>query len=98
MIGRVRGRTWESEMKFLKLALTIAMLGSAAATNTAAQVVNQTTSVSKTKISSSVEKNAEQQYYELRCRGGVTYYRGNTDNIPATQKLDFFITEGRPTR
>ena len=85
-------------MKFLKLALTMAMLGIAAATYTTAQVVNQSTSVSKTKISSSVEKNAESQYFELRCRGGVTYYRGNTDNIPVEQKLDFFITEGRPTR
>ncbi len=85
-------------MKFFKLALTMAMLGMAAATYTTAQVVNQSTSVSKTKISSSVEKNAGPQYYELRCRGGVAYYRGNTDNIPVEQKLDFFITEGRPTR
>jgi len=82
-------------MKFLKLALTMAMLWIAAATYTTAQVVNQSTSVSKTKISSSVDKNAEPQYYELRCRGGVTYDSDTTYGIPATQKLNFFFTEGR---
>jgi hypothetical protein len=82
-------------MKFLKLALTVAMLGIAAAPYTNAQVVNQSTSVSKTKISSSVEKKAEPQYYELRCRGGVTYQSDNTYHFPVATKLEFFITEGR---
>jgi len=83
-------------MKFMKLALTMAMLGIAAATYATAQVLNQSTSVSKPKISSSVEKSAEPQHYELRCRGGVTYHSDNTYHIPAAQKLDFFFTEGQP--
>ena len=83
-------------MKFLKLALALAILCTAAAAYITAQVVKQSTSnVNKAKTSSRVEKSAEPQYYELRCRGGVTYYRGNIDNIPVEQKLDFFITEGR---
>jgi hypothetical protein len=82
-------------MKFLKLALTMAMLGIAAETYTTAQVVNQSTSLSKTKTSSSVQKSAEPQYYELRRRGGVTYQSDNTYHLPVAQKLDFFITEGR---
>ncbi len=85
-------------MKFLKLALMMTMLGIAAATYATAQVVNQSTSVSKTKISSSVEKNAGPKYYELRCRGGVTYHTDETYHLPVPQKLDFFFTEGRPTR
>ena len=82
-------------MKFLKLVLTMAML-SIAATYTTAQGIKQTTSnVSKAKTSSKVEKNAEPQYYELRCRGGVTYQTDSTYHLPVPQKLDFFITEGR---
>ena len=83
-------------MKFLKLVLTMAMLGIAAATYTTAQGIRQTTSnVSKAKTSSKVEKNAEPQYYELRCRGGVTYQTDSTYHLPVPQKLDFSITEGR---
>src|ERR1700694_1182582 len=83
-------------MKFLKLALTMAMLWIAAATYANAQGIRQTTSnVSKAKTSSKVEKNAEPQYYELRCRGGVTYQTDSTYHLPVPQKLDFSITEGR---
>lgn len=83
-------------MKFLKLVLTLALLWAAAAIYTTAQVVKQSTSnVNKAKTSSSVEKNAEPQYYELRCRGGVTYQSDNIYHLPVAQKLDFLITEGR---
>lgn len=76
-------------MKFLKLALTMTMLGLAAATYTNAQVIRQTTSdVNKAK--------SAPPYYELRCRGGVTY-RDRTYYGPAAQKLEFLITEGRLT-
>ncbi len=92
-------------MKLLRFALTVAILYSAAAPYTTAQVVNQSTSaVNKAKTSSSVEKDTTApQYYELRCRGGVTYHP-NLDphaiapNISAENKLEFFFTEGRPTR
>jgi hypothetical protein len=83
-------------MKFLKLALTLAMLWTATEIYTTAQVVKQSnSSVSKAKTSSSVEKKAEPQYYELRCRGGVTYQTDSTYHLPVPQKLDFSITEGR---
>jgi hypothetical protein len=90
------------EMKFLKLALTLAMLWTAPATCTTAQVVKQSTSnvnnVNKAKTSSPVANDPAPQYYELRCRGGVTYHTDNTYHLPVAQKLDFFFTEGRPTR
>jgi hypothetical protein len=83
-------------MKFLKLVLTISMLWIAAASYTNAQAIRQTTSnVNKAKTSSSAEKKAEPQYYELRCRGGVTYQTDSTYHLPVPQKLDFTITEGR---
>jgi hypothetical protein len=76
-------------MKVLKLALALAILGAAAGPNSKAQVVNQSTSVNKTKISGSVEKDTTApEYYELRCRGGVTYVDGQY-GIPVAQQLEF---------
>ena len=82
-------------MKFSKLVLAIAMLGIAAAPYTTAQGIRQTTSnVSKAKTSSKVEKNAEPQYYELRCRGGGALVSGG-QGFPYVQQLQFQILEGR---
>ena len=82
-------------MKFFKLALILAMLWTAAATYTTAQVVRQTSSnVNKTKTSSSVEKDTTApEYYELRCRGGGAVV-GTDLGLPTVLQLQFQITEG----
>jgi hypothetical protein len=85
-------------MKFLKLALTMAMLLIAAAPYAKAQAIRQSTSdVNKAKTSSPVNSDTTPQYYELRCRGGVTYRTDKTYYGPVAQKLEFSITEGRLT-
>lgn len=83
-------------MKFFKLALTMAMLLIAAAPYTKAQVKRTTSDVNKAKASSPVNRDTAPQYYELRCRGGVTSH-DRTYYGPAAQKLEFLITEGRLT-
>jgi hypothetical protein len=84
-------------MKFLKLVLTMAMLGIAAATYATAQVKRQTTSdVNKAKTSSPVNNDTAPQYYELRCRGGTNLDVAAGDP-PPVQRLRFAITQGRRT-
>src|ERR1700738_5096724 len=81
MVNDRLARNWETDMKFSKLVLAIAMLGIAAATYTTAQGIRQTTSnVSKAKTSSKVEKNAESQDYEWRCGGGGAFVSAVRDS------------------
>lgn len=85
--------------KLLKLALTLTILWMATATYTAAQVVRQSsTSISSSaRTGNSPSNDPASQFFELRCRGGMTYRSDNTYNLPAAQKLNFLFTEGQPT-
>ena len=85
-------------MKLLKLTLMVGFIWFGSASNDMAQVKKSTSAVNKATTSSSVEKDTSApQYYELRCRGGVTYHSNNAYHLPVAQKLEFFITEGRLT-